>query len=54
MSRNRYSEEFKKEAVKQITEGGCTVADVVSRLGTTLTAFICSARSTKQGRHRLS
>lgn len=34
MSRKRYSEEFKKE-VKQITEGGYTVADVASRLGTT-------------------
>ena len=35
MSRKRYSEEFKKEAVKQITEGGYAVADVARRLGTT-------------------
>lgn len=35
MSGKRYSEEFKKEAVKQITEGGYAVADVARRLGTT-------------------
>lgn len=35
MSGKRYSEEFKIEAVKQITEGGYAVADVAKRLGTT-------------------
>lgn len=35
MSRKRYSEEFKREAVKQITESGYSVADVARRLGTT-------------------
>lgn len=35
MSGKRYSEEFKREAVKQITEGGYAVADVARRLGTT-------------------
>ena len=35
MSGKRYSEEFKKEAVKQITDGGYAVADVARRLGTT-------------------
>ena len=33
MSSKRYTEEFKVEAVKQITERGHAVADVASRLG---------------------
>jgi len=33
MSRQRYPEEFKIEAVKQVTEKGKTVADVAQRLG---------------------
>ena len=33
MSRQRYPEEFKIEAVKQITERGHKVADVSARLG---------------------
>jgi transposase len=35
MSRKRYPEEFKIEAVKQVTEKGRSVADVADRLGTT-------------------
>jgi len=35
MKSKRYTEEFKKEAVKQITERGYSVADVALRLGTT-------------------
>ena len=35
MSGKRYNEEFKKEAVKQVTDNGYSVADVASRLGTT-------------------
>ena len=35
MSKKRYTEEFKKEAVKQVTERGYSVADVAQRLGTT-------------------
>ena len=35
MSAKRYSEEFKREAVKQITENGYAVAEVARRLGTT-------------------
>jgi transposase len=31
----RYTEEFKIEAVKQVTERGYSVADVAERLGTT-------------------
>jgi transposase len=31
----RYTEEFKKEAVKQVTERGYSVSDVAKRLGTT-------------------
>ena len=33
MSKQRYPEEFKNEAVKQITERGHKVADVSARLG---------------------
>ena len=35
MSRNRYPEEFKIEAVKQVTEAGYSAYDVAERLGTT-------------------
>lgn len=34
-SGKRYTEEFKIEAIKQITERGYSVADVAERLGTT-------------------
>jgi transposase len=34
MSKMRYTEEFKVEAVKQVTERGHPVADVAKRLGT--------------------
>jgi len=34
-SSKRYTEEFKIEAIKQITERGYSVADVAKRLGTT-------------------
>ncbi len=33
MSRQRFPEEFKIEAVKQVTERGYPVAEVASRLG---------------------
>ncbi|KWV16881.1 IS3 family transposase [Xanthomonas translucens pv. translucens] len=33
MSSKRYTQEFKVEAVKQVTERGHSVADVASRLG---------------------
>ena len=35
MSHKRYPEEFKIEAVKQVTVAGYSVADVAQRLGTT-------------------
>lgn len=35
MSSKRYPEEFKIEAVKQVTEKGRSVAEVAARLGTT-------------------
>ena len=35
MSSKRYPEEFKIEAVKQVTDRGYSVAEVASRLGTT-------------------
>ncbi len=35
MKSKRYPEEFKREAVKQVTERGYSVADVAQRLDTT-------------------
>ena len=35
MSNNRYTEEFRVEAVRQVVERGHSVAEVVSRLGVT-------------------
>jgi len=35
MSRKRYPEEFKIEAVRQVTEAGYSAYDVAERLGTT-------------------
>ncbi len=35
MSNKRYTDEFKKEAVKQVTERGYSVAEVAERLGVT-------------------
>ena len=35
MKGKRYTEEFKKEAVKQVTERGYSVSDLAKRLGTT-------------------
>ena len=35
MKGKRYTEEFKVEAVKQVTDRGYSVADVAERLGTT-------------------
>ena len=35
MSGKRYQEEFKIEAVKQVTERGYSIAEVADRLGTT-------------------
>ena len=35
MKGKRYIEEFKREAIKKVTERGYSVADVAQRLGTT-------------------
>jgi transposase len=35
MSNKRYTEEFKIEAVRQIVDRGCSVAETARRLGTT-------------------
>ena len=35
MSNNRYSEEFRVEAIRQVVERGHSVAEVASRLGIT-------------------
>ncbi len=54
MSTKRYPEEFKIEAVKQVTERGHTVADVSSRLGVSahsLYKWINEARQPADVRH---
>ena len=35
MKGKRYTDEFKKEAVKQVTDRGYSVSEVAKRLGTT-------------------
>lgn len=35
MSSKRYSEEFKREAIKQVTESNYSVVEVATRLGIT-------------------
>ena len=47
MSDKRYTEEFKSEAIKQITERGHSVADVANRLGVTTHSFYDSGVSRK-------
>ena len=42
MSSKRYPEEFKLEAVKQISERGHAVADVASRIGVSQLSFLGS------------
>jgi transposase len=39
MAAERYNEEFKIAAVKQVTEGGYSIADVAKRLGITTKSF---------------
>lgn len=49
MSSKRYTDEFKIEAVKQITERGYSVQDVASRLGTTTHSLYAWRRKYGQG-----
>jgi transposase len=39
MAGERYNKEFKRAAVKQVTEGGYLIADVAKRLGLTTKSF---------------
>ncbi len=41
MSNNRYTEEFRVEAVRQVVERGHSVAEVASRLGITTHSPLC-------------
>ena len=43
-SSKRYTEEFKIEAIKQVTERGYSVADMAKRLGTTTQGVCFSAQ----------
>lgn len=49
MSSKRYTEEFKVEAVKQITERGYSVQDVANRLGTTTHSLYAWRKKYGQG-----
>ncbi len=50
MSAKRYTEEFRIEAVKQVTDRGHPVAEVASRLGVTSTACINGLGATEYRR----
>jgi transposase len=45
MSNKRYTDEFKPEAIKQITKRGHSVADVASRLGVSTHSLYAWLRS---------
>jgi len=45
MSGKRYTDEFKIEAVRQITEGGYPVQEVAARLGVTTKVFTTGRQS---------
>lgn len=47
MSKQRYSEEFKIEAVKQITERGHKVADASARLGVSQHSLYSGSRPSR-------
>ena len=49
MSGKRYPEEFKIEAVKQVTEKGYSVAEVATRLGTTTHSLYAWIKRYDQG-----
>ncbi len=49
MSDKRYAEEFKLEAVKQITERGHSVYDVAKRLGVTTHSLYAWVKKYSQG-----
>ena len=53
MSNKRYTEEFKVEAVKQITERGYSVFDVAQRLGVTTHSLYGWRKSTVKD-HRMT
>ena len=52
MSGKRYSEEFKIEAVKQVTEKGYSVAEVAARLGTTTHSLYAWIKRYDQGQSK--
>ena len=54
MSAKRYSEEFKIEAVKQVTENGYAVAEVARRLGTTTHSLYAWLKKYGHGSQRAS
>ncbi len=49
MSRQRYPEEFKVEAVKQVVDRGHSVADVAGRLGIDHAQFVRMDQEVRAG-----
>jgi len=45
MPKSHFTDEFKINAVRQITERGYSVAEVSARLGDSIHPFICGRRS---------
>ena len=54
MSSKRYTEEFKIEAVKQVTERGYSVQEVANRLGTTTHSIYAWRKKYGQGPQKAS
>jgi len=52
MKGKRYSEEFKREAVKQVTERGYSVSEVAKRLGTTTHSLYIWLKKYDEPNHR--
>jgi len=50
MSRQRYTDEFKAEAVKQVTERGHRVAEVAARLGVSQHSLYQWVRARRDGK----
>jgi len=50
MSNQRFPEEFKIEAVRQVTERGLPVAEVAARLGHVCTQPVCVDQALQQAR----
>jgi len=54
MKGKRYTDEFKKEAVKQVTERGYSVSEVAERLGITTHSLYLWLKKIRRGQPKTS